>query len=72
MPLIDQPGTESRGPTILGENVWIAAHVVVADGSVIGDHAVIGAGAVVRGEVPENVLAAGIPCQAIRGLDRKP
>jgi acetyltransferase-like isoleucine patch superfamily enzyme len=64
--------TNSRGPTILGENVWIAAHVVVADGSVIGDHAVIGAGAVVLGEVPDNVLAAGVPCQAIRMLDRKP
>jgi acetyltransferase-like isoleucine patch superfamily enzyme len=72
VPLSEQPGTKSRGATILGENVWIAAHVVVADGSVIGDHAVVGAGAVVRGEVPPNSLAAGVPARLVRGLDREP
>lgn len=70
VPLAEQPGTKSRGPTRVGVNVWIAAHVVVADGSTIGDGAVVGAGSVVRGEVPPGVLAAGLPAKVIRKLER--
>lgn len=70
VPLAQQSGTASRGETVIGANVWIAAHVVVADGSRVGDHAVIGAGAVVRGEVPAGHLAAGVPARVIRRLER--
>ena len=70
--LAQQPGTASRGPTRVGQNVWIAAHVVVADGSEIGDGAVVGAGSVVRGRVEPLTLAAGAPARAIRRLERKP
>ncbi len=72
VPLSRQPGTASRGSTRVGANVWIAAHVVVADGSTIGDNAVVGAGSVVRGEVEAGSLAAGVPARFIRRLDRTP
>ncbi len=71
VPLKEQPGTKSRGETRVGANVWIAAHVVVADGSRIGDHAVVAAGSVVRGEIPPAHLAAGVPARVVRPLARK-
>jgi len=71
VPLAEQPGTKSRGETRVGANVWIAAHVVVADGSRIGDHAVVAAGAVVRGDIPPAHLAAGVPARVVRALERK-
>ena len=45
MPVLDQ-GRTARGIDV-GDNVWLGAHVVVADGVRIGRDAVIGAGAVV-------------------------
>jgi len=70
-PLAEQAGNVTRGETRVGSNVWLAAHVVVADGSVIGDNAVIGAGAVVRGQIPADSLAAGVPARVVRSLVRK-
>lgn len=52
------------------DNVWLGAHVVVADGARIGCDAIIGAGAVVRGEIPPFQIAAGVPAQIVR--DRRP
>ncbi|MBI5522652.1 MAG: acyltransferase [Desulfarculus sp.] len=71
-PFAMQSGTDSRGPTRVGADVWIAAHVVVADGSTIGDSAVVGAGSVVRGQIPPASLAAGAPAKVIRSLERRP
>jgi acetyltransferase-like isoleucine patch superfamily enzyme len=71
VPLSEQPGTKSRGETRVGDNVWIAAHVVVADGSVIGDNAVAAAGSVVRGRVPAGTLVAGLPARPVRKLKKQ-
>jgi acetyltransferase-like isoleucine patch superfamily enzyme len=70
-PLAEQAGNVTRGETRVGANVWLAAHVVVADGSMIGDNAVIGAGSVVRGPIPADSLAAGAPARVVRSLERK-
>jgi acetyltransferase-like isoleucine patch superfamily enzyme len=37
----------------------------VLDGCAIGDGAIIGAGAVVRGAVPANAIAVGVPARVI-------
>jgi acetyltransferase-like isoleucine patch superfamily enzyme len=70
-PLAEQAGDVTRGETRVGANVWLAAHVVVADGSAIGDNAVIGAGSVVRGSIPAGSLAVGAPARVVRSLERK-
>lgn len=62
-PFAGQSGTNTRGPTLVGPDCWIGAHVVVVDGSTIGERCVIGAGAVVTGEVPARSLALGIPAR---------
>jgi maltose O-acetyltransferase len=71
-PVDDHParraGWESAAPIVIGDNVWLAAGVIVCPGVTIGDNAVIGAGSVVTRDVPPGVLAAGNPCRIIREL----
>ena len=55
----------------IGNNVWIAANVVVIDGVNIGNNVVIGAGSVVTKDIPDNYLAYGIPCKPIRKITQK-
>jgi acetyltransferase-like isoleucine patch superfamily enzyme len=64
IPVLEQ-GRTARGIDI-GDNVWLGAHVVVADGVTIGRDAVIGAGAVVTADIPEYHVAAGVPARAMR------
>ncbi len=45
-------------PVKIGSNVWICGRAVICPGVEIGDGSVIGAGAVVRENVPPNVLYA--------------
>jgi acetyltransferase-like isoleucine patch superfamily enzyme len=53
-------------PTFIGKDVWIGANSVILKGSIIHDGAVIGAGAVVKGEIPENAIAVGVPAKVIK------
>lgn len=55
-------------PIDIGEDVWIGAGAVVLKGVTIGRGSTIGANAVVTRDVPENVLAAGVPATVIRTL----
>lgn len=61
-------GVESAAPIVVGDNVWLAAGVIVCPGVTIGDDAVIGAGSVVTRDIPARVLAAGNPCRVLREL----
>jgi len=58
-------GRVSRGIEV-DDNVWLGAHVVIADGVRVGRDAIIGAGAVVTGEIPPFHIAAGVPAKVIR------
>ncbi|WP_318530034.1 LbetaH domain-containing protein [Secundilactobacillus paracollinoides] len=40
-------------------------------GVTIGDNTIIGSGAVVTHDIPENVVAAGNPCQVLRSITQK-
>jgi acetyltransferase-like isoleucine patch superfamily enzyme len=57
---------DSRGPIIIGNDVWIGSHVVIVSGANIGDGAVIGANSVVIGDVPPYAVVAGSPAKLIR------
>lgn len=55
-------------PIHKGKNVWIGANVVILPGVTIGDNSVIAAGAIVSKNVPENVVAGGVPAKIIRSV----
>ena len=50
----------------IGNDVWIAANVVITEGLKIGDGAVIGAGAVVTHDIPPYAIVGGVPAKVIR------
>lgn len=50
----------------IGEGAWLGAGVKVLDGTRIGAGAIIGAGAVVTKDIPDNVIAAGVPAEVRR------
>lgn len=52
----------------IGNNVWLAAGVIVLPGVTIGDNSVIGAGSVVTKSVPANSVYAGNPAVKIREI----
>ena len=55
----------------IGENAWIGAGVVIVPGVRIGRNAVIGAGSVVTKDVPDDTLAVGNPCRALRNVGER-
>lgn len=59
---------EYASPIKIGNNCWISGNVTVCGGVTIGSGSVIGAGSVVTRDIPENVLAAGVPCKVIRRI----
>lgn len=67
-PEMRKTGIEIAKPITVGNNVWIGAGSTVLAGAVIGDNTVIGAGSVVKGEIPANVIAVGIPCKVLRPI----
>jgi acetyltransferase-like isoleucine patch superfamily enzyme len=64
VPVIEQERT-SRG-IALGENVWLGTGVKVLDGVKVGRDVVVGAGAVVTSDLPDGVVAAGVPARVVR------
>ena len=62
-------GFISKGPTRLGDNVWLGAHVVVTSGVTIGERCVVGANSVVTADLPPFSIAAGSPARVLRAIE---
>lgn len=58
----------SKGPVIIGNNVWIGRNVTIMSGVTVGDGAVIGANAVVTHDVPSYSIAVGCPAKVIKRM----
>ncbi len=61
-------GLEIALPITVGDDVWIGANVSVLPGVTIGSNTIIGAGSVVNKDIPAGVIAAGVPCKAVRKI----
>jgi acetyltransferase-like isoleucine patch superfamily enzyme len=67
VPVLEQ-GRSSVGIE-LGDDVWLGTGAKVLDGVRIGKGVVVGANAVVNQDLPDGVVAAGIPARVIRKRD---
>ncbi|AWI89191.1 hypothetical protein C0214_13540 [Methylobacterium sp. DM1] len=56
----------SKGPIIIGNDVWIGEGVTILSGVTVGDGCCIGANSVVTRSMPAYSIAAGNPCRFIR------
>lgn len=61
-------GLEYAKPIKVGNNVWFGGNVSVMPGVTIGSNCTIAAGSVITKDIPDNSLAAGVPCKVIREL----
>lgn len=50
----------------IGNDVWIAASVIVVDGVKIGDGAIVAAGSVVTKDIPPYAIVGGVPAKVIK------
>lgn len=58
----------SKGPVIIGDNVWIGENVSILPNVRIGSGAVIGANSVVSKDIPDYAIACGVPAKIIKQL----
>jgi acetyltransferase-like isoleucine patch superfamily enzyme len=65
IPMMEQ-GLYSKGPVVIGDDVWLGAGAIVLDGVQVGRGCIVGAGAVVTKDLPDYAVAIGVPAKAIK------
>lgn len=67
---LDIPPTErkltSKGPVIIGNNVWVGRNVCIMSGVTVGESAIIGANSVVTHDVQPYSIVGGVPANLIK------
>jgi acetyltransferase-like isoleucine patch superfamily enzyme len=56
----------TEAPVRVGSGSWLGANAVILPGAQIGEHVVVAAGAVVRGEIPDRCVVAGVPARIVK------
>lgn len=59
-----------RGCISIGDNVMIGAGTIILPDVRIGSNVVIGAGSIVCKDIPDNSVAAGVPCRVVGEFDK--
>ena len=52
--------------TVIGNDVWIGANVIILPGVTVGDHVVIGAGSIVAKDIEDYSVVGGNPARIIK------
>ena len=63
--------THCKKPVTICDGVWIGSGAIINPGVTIGKNSVIGAGAVVTKDIPENVVAVGVPAVVLKDIKNK-
>lgn len=59
-----------NGCISIGDNVMIGAGTVILPDVKIGSNVVVGAGSIVCKDIPDNSVAAGVPCRVVGEFDK--
>lgn len=59
-----------HGSVVLKKNCKIGTHSVVMPGVTVGENAIIGAFSFVKSDIPDNVVAVGVPARAIKTVEQ--
>lgn len=68
-PIFDVTTGERVNPArdiIVGDHVWVGTRAVLLGGTIVGQGSVIGWGSIVKGRIPNNCVAAGVPARVVR------
>jgi acetyltransferase-like isoleucine patch superfamily enzyme len=60
----------SKGPIVIGNNVWIGEKVAIMAGVTIGESCIIGTNSVVTKDIPDYCVAVGSPARVIKNLSK--
>jgi acetyltransferase-like isoleucine patch superfamily enzyme len=71
LPLYEYMGPRVVNRVLVRKGSWIGTGAILLPGVTVGEYAVVGAGAVVNKDIPDHVLAAGVPAKVIRVLTTK-
>ena len=53
----------------IGAGSWLGARAVILPGTTLGRNVVVAAGSVVRGDVPDHAVVAGVPAKVVRRFE---
>lgn len=59
-----------KGMVTLGKNCKVGSHSVIMPGVTIGENSIVGAFSFVDKDIPENVVAVGVPMKVIRKIKK--
>ncbi|MDA9804400.1 acyltransferase [Gammaproteobacteria bacterium] len=60
---------DSTGRILLRKNCRIGSHSTILPGTTVGKNSIVGAHSLVNKDIPDNVIAFGVPAKVIRQLD---
>jgi acetyltransferase-like isoleucine patch superfamily enzyme len=60
-----------EGPVILRENCRIGSHSIIMPNVTVGKNSVVGAFSFVNRDIPEDVVALGVPARVIKKMENK-
>ena len=62
---------DKQGKVVLKENCKVGSHSTVLPNITIGKNSIVGAHSLVIDNIPDNVVAFGVPAKVIRSIDAK-
>jgi len=60
-----------QGQVVLKKNCKIGSHSVIMPGVTIGENSIVGAHSFVTEDIPDNIIAAGVPAKIIKKPDHE-
>ena len=60
-----------KGEVVLKKSCNVGSHTVIMPGVTVGENSIVGAFSFVNQNVPDDVIAAGIPAKVIKKIDKQ-